>query len=177
VAILPTWSSEELVYFPPKYEATITLRATSGEDGGETSMSRDGTVFLAGAGYGGCCRGLNIAVMDQHTGVTQSLKNFDTWGDYSADDKLIDFIGTIPAGSIVIMTAADEASNQLSSLTRDVIRRDLGSQLIGGIQYWDSWAMITTKGQPVSIAEDLGKYDKTTQHYVGVAVEASITLK
>ncbi|OGL91193.1 hypothetical protein A3H10_00560 [Candidatus Uhrbacteria bacterium RIFCSPLOWO2_12_FULL_46_10] len=156
----PQWRRREQIQFAPANGVTIRLEAISGKLGGrgDAVFVRDGVVFYNTTGGGGGGRGINVATIDPATGVLLELKSFDTWSDAEAGSRLVSFLETLPVGTIVMMSVADEGSSTLYAASRDAISELLGSQLIHNLAYWDRWAMISVIGREVSISEDLVPY-------------------
>ncbi|MCX5665982.1 MAG: hypothetical protein NT036_02895, partial [Candidatus Omnitrophica bacterium] len=113
----------------------------------------------SGGQYGG--RGINIAVLDKYTGIRmEDVRAFDTWlpfgGPHQGHQELIDYINSLPDGSIISLAVEDEAGLVSPSGTpwfdtENLYRtlEGLGSTMIRNVQYQGGWAMIAIKGQGV----------------------------
>ncbi len=125
-----------------------------------------------GGGLGG--RGFNVMALDASTGDELAPpQNFDTYATRSlCDDNdpsaamyaLVDYFATVPDGSLVMISIADEAGlNQDdscapfsdSSCYQEGLAAlaTLGSTRIGDYCFRDSWALIAEKGTGLAIAE------------------------
>jgi len=127
-----------------------------------------GRAFYNRSGGGGSGRGFNAVVLDPVTGAQlQAPQNFDTWGTRQACAQndpsaamysLVSYINSAPAGSLVMISVADDAGiNQDLSCNRYSTSscfenglsalEALGSTQIRSYCFRDSWAMIAIKGQ------------------------------
>jgi hypothetical protein len=80
---------------------------------------------------------------------------------------MVNFLNSVPNGRMLMIAVADEAGlNYDQSCTRfpytwvtNAIQtlEALGSTQIRNYCFWDSWAMITVKGEGVARSEQLGK--------------------
>jgi hypothetical protein len=170
IQVLPTWQSlaGKEILFPPTSYTTIHLTALSGawatgkfSYGADAVFERDGTVFFNGIGGGYGERGINVAAIDPRTGVILELKSYDTWAESNAGDRLVSFLSSLPAGTIIMMAVADEGSSGLSTASRSSITQLVGSQQIKDLGYWDNWALVSAIGQTTPFAEELVPYSST----------------
>ncbi len=122
--------------------------------GAKTVFSRDG-----GSGQG--ARGVNVAVLDDSTGIRmREVRSFDTWNPYGGPhthfQALIDYLNSLPNGAVISIAIGDEggfvnASNQ--PWNEPVVEsayqalEALGSTMIRSVGYGGGWAMIAIKGQ------------------------------
>ncbi len=67
-------------------------------------------------------RGYNVAVIDPQSGVVERTAAFDTHLDEGASQALAVFLQQVPAGTIVAVVAADEASRLLGQEAVDALR-------------------------------------------------------
>ncbi|MBM3747468.1 MAG: hypothetical protein FJW34_16910 [Acidobacteria bacterium] len=102
---------------------------------------------------GGPGRGLNVLSVNPWSGVFSAVRNFDTWADEGASAALIDHLTRLPAGTIVLMAVADEATYRLAAEARGAIATWFGSEYIRALGYQDSWALIGRKGALKPLAE------------------------
>ena len=80
-------------------------------------------VTINGDHIGGNHRGITLTVLDDNNDLV-STKTFDTYGDASASNKLVDAIDSIQNvddGSRVIITTSDEWTHQLSDDAKDAL--------------------------------------------------------
>ncbi len=122
---------------------------------------KDGTLFYAKTGGGGGGRGFNVAVLDQSSGAfIDQGSNFDTWATRStgaAMTALVNYLNSIPAGRVILISVADEASlnTDLSCNRLPFAWVETGLQTLEGLGatqirsycFQDSWALIAVKGQ------------------------------
>src|SRR6266849_4798929 len=167
-----------------------TLRALSqGQDvGGSGAQFQldDKTVFQRRGGRDGG-RGMNVAVLDAHTGIRmQETRNFDTWfmeggwgGRHSHFPELVAYLQSLPNGTILALAIGDEggfiAGPGGKPWPDPYVEQGykaleaLGSQQIRQVQYNGGWVMIIAKGQGV-LAEGL------SEPLQPVMIEASVAL-
>jgi hypothetical protein len=72
-----------------------------------------GHIYVDGRDVSPGGRGYNVAVIDPQTGAVEDTANFDTHLDEGASQALAAFLAKVPAGHIVAVAAADEASRLL----------------------------------------------------------------
>jgi hypothetical protein len=110
--------------------------------------------FFLGCGGGYGFRGFNIAVMNPDDGSLYDFKTYDTWSENDADDRMAEYLPTIPDGMIVLMAIADEGSKYLIDEVRDVIANTLGSELIYSLGYNDGFVLAVVKGNNNTLTEN-----------------------
>jgi hypothetical protein len=183
--------SDDYLPPPPQLELRAVSRgALAAEYGWQYGVARfykDGVAFYEETGGGGGGRGFNFAVVDPSTGEVEQALNFDTYGTRSTGTAMlamIAFLNAIPAGKVVMAAVADEAGlnvgpSDCSFLAHPWVEaglqalEELGSRQIRSYCFWNSWAMMTVKGElggdgePQARAEMVGS---------GIAVEAHVTL-
>jgi hypothetical protein len=134
-------------------------------DQGRAEFHIDGkTVYQALGGAGGG-RGINVAVLDAHSGIRmQETRNFDTWlstggfgGPHDHFQDLITYLNSLSPGSIILLSIGDEggfinpntgAAWQDSNVEQGYEALEaLGSTQIRQVGYNGGWAMISIKGQ------------------------------
>jgi hypothetical protein len=142
---------------------------------GFAEFDKGNTMLFRKLGDGCNGRGLSIAAISPITGdlltYPGSLETFDTWNTRttgSAMANLINFVNSLPDGTILLMSVADEAGfNQFppASCSLSVypwvqngitFLQSLGSRQIQNYCYGGSWAMITVKGEGTARAEQVG---------------------
>jgi hypothetical protein len=126
----------------------ISLRVYSGGYKSSSPLARfdwDGRTVhsTTGAGSG---RGINAMVVDSATGVFSAVRTFDTWGDKTASEKLVDFVSALPDGALVLFAVADDGTLKLTPQARTAVGTMFGSRYIGWLGYQQSWALIGRKG-------------------------------
>jgi len=162
----------------------LVYKATSkGGCGGYARFFRGSISFFCGVGCAlNLGRGFNVAVIDPATGqLLEPVRKYDTWytrGTGTAMTDMVNFLNSVPNGRMLMIAVADEAGlNFDQSCTRfpyawvtNAIQtlEALGSTQIRNHCFWDSWAMITVKGEGVARSEQLGK---------GVEAAAQVTLQ
>ncbi|XP_013418458.2 cell surface hyaluronidase-like [Lingula anatina] len=110
-------------------------------------------------------RGLNLRVIDRQTGRVTAKQSFDTHGDSTASQGLIDFINKQKNGAIIAMAAYDEPSSKLNKDARNFLSK-MGSKEAGSLRHREPWAFIAVKGSPSETVEERVKYiNPTTTHY------------
>ncbi|KAL4658418.1 protein FAM3C-like [Arapaima gigas] len=88
-------------------------------------------------------RGINIALVEGHSGILTGSGVFDMFsGDVS---DLIAFLKTITNGTIVMMASFNDPASNLSEEARKMIG-ELGSTNINTIEFRDSWVFVGRKG-------------------------------
>jgi hypothetical protein len=81
-----------------------------------------GQIYVDGKAVGPNQRGYNVAVIHPRSGTVEHTAAFDTHLDKGASRALAAFLRTVPAGHIVAVAAADEASRLLSQEAVDALR-------------------------------------------------------
>ena len=99
-------------------------------------------------------RGYNVVVVHPVTGAVERAAAFDTHLDEGASQALAAFIGEAPAGHVVLVAAADEASRLLGPEAVDALR-SIGAS--GDLRDHFRWghAIIGVKGAPGGALEAL----------------------
>jgi uncharacterized protein (TIGR03437 family) len=128
----------------------ISLQAYSGGYKSSFPLARfdwDGRPVhsTTGAGSG---RGINVMVVDPATADFSAVRAFDTWGDKTASDMLVEFVSALPDGTLVLFAVADDGALNLTPQARNIIGTMFRSQYIGWLGYQQSWALIGRKGFP-----------------------------
>jgi hypothetical protein len=126
----------------------ISLRAFSGGYKSSFPLARfdwNGRPLYSttGAGSG---RGINVMVVDPATGIFSAVRAFDTWGDKTASEKLVEYVSALPDGALVLFAVADDGALKLTPQARIAIGTMFRSQYIGWLGYQQSWALIGRKG-------------------------------
>jgi hypothetical protein len=81
-----------------------------------------GHIYVDGQDVSPNQRGYNVAVLDPQTGEVAQTAAFDTHEDRGASQALSAFLGNVPAGYLVAVAAADEASRLLDQAAVDALR-------------------------------------------------------
>lgn len=136
----------------------------------------------------GGSRGWNVAAIDPKTGdLREPAQNFDTWyAGETAARAFIRFLDRQPAGTLLLIAVGDDAGmtdgrtagcplNPAAGTTccrpldgafeqlRLALER-LGAVQLRGYCYWNSYALITVKGEGAK-AEQLGRPTEVTLRY------------
>jgi hypothetical protein len=90
-------------------------------------------------------RGLTLVVLDQRAPKARATSSFDTFADPAAPQRLKEAVDKLPADTVVVLLAKDDAASQWRQ-AHDGIIRQLGGQasLVG--HYRASYALIGSKG-------------------------------
>ncbi|CAH1247986.1 TMEM2 [Branchiostoma lanceolatum] len=105
-------------------------------------------------------RGINVLVVDPATAAQVDFGSFDTYVDRAESDRLVDFLGKIPDGSIVSMGVLAEGSEKLTAAAKNAIAA-FGSSVISTLGYRQYWAFVAIKGDPTSAVENTVMYSAT----------------
>ncbi|MBN1480977.1 hypothetical protein EH223_00720 [candidate division KSB1 bacterium] len=90
-------------------------------------------------------RGFNIAVLNPNNGDVLDSGYFDTYANAEQTREMVEFIGKIPQGRLVLAAVRDEGSAQLTEEAFQALET-LGSSMIRNLGYRDMWAIIGKKG-------------------------------
>jgi hypothetical protein len=156
---------------------------------GGAEFRKGGETFYSGRGCAiGGARGWNVAALDSRTGaLLESVRNFDTWYDgAAAATAMIEFLNRQPAGTLLLIAVGDEAGMTVgrssgcsynpapgSTCCRPLggeferLRETLegvGARHAGSLCYWNSYAVITTKGAGAH-SEHLAKGSEARTRY------------
>jgi len=155
--------------FDPDYDPTITieLKAVSkGTKPGTTQWDtyarfyKDSSIpFYDKPGDGGY-RGINIAVLDNVTGVKEDTKVFDTYTNTANATAMVNYLNGIANNKLLMFAIADEGITSLTEAAKQTLE-SLGSTRIRSVGIRESWAMVTKKGAGSAYAEDGGSDEKT----------------
>ena len=96
-----------------------------------------------GAAFG---RGINVMVVDPATGIFSAVRAFDTYGDATASENLVDYLSGLPHGALVLFAVADDGTLKLTREARIAIGTMFQSRYIWWLGYQQSWALIGRKG-------------------------------
>jgi hypothetical protein len=138
---------------------------------GGAEFRRNAETFYSGRGCAiGGARGWNVAALDPRTGaLLESVWNFDTWYDgASAAAAMVEFLNRQPVGTLLLIAVGDEAGMTVgrtsgcpynpapgSTCCRPLggeferlraTLEGLGAREAGRLCYWNSYAVIITKG-------------------------------
>jgi len=186
--IMATYQNTKTSFALKVIPLTILLEAISDD---MAIFKKDEIKFYEKYGYGGGGRGFNVAAISPTTGeLIYPVKNFDTYAsreDGKQMKAMIDFINSLPNGTLLLIAVADEAGLNTwpvgilppyTSCTSKVnpyneqgkqLLEALGSTMIRKYCYRYHWAMITIKGSG-KLAED---YDND---YYQVTIKASLPI-
>lgn len=117
-------------------------------------------------------RGFNIAAIDTATGqLIVPVRCFDTWSTRDNGivmNNMVNFLDSLQNGTLIMIAVRDEAGldsfppSSCSSLPYSWVNNGsttleaLGSKKIRNYCYWNSWAMVTVKGEGSARDEQLG---------------------
>uniref|UniRef100_UPI00358DF2FC protein FAM3B-like isoform X1 n=2 Tax=Myxine glutinosa TaxID=7769 RepID=UPI00358DF2FC len=88
-------------------------------------------------------RGMNIAVLKVSTGDID-VKSYDMYeGDFS--DPMVNFLKSLPNGSIIFIATHDDGATRLSPKARTVLG-EMGSNEIANLKFRDNWVFVTGRG-------------------------------
>ncbi|XP_029468423.1 cell surface hyaluronidase isoform X2 [Rhinatrema bivittatum] len=91
-------------------------------------------------------RGLNVRVIDQDTARVLEADRFDTHEYPNENQRLQEFLKAQDPGRIVAIAVGDSASKSLFDETKRIIQNLLGSKLVRGLSYRQSWAFVGVIG-------------------------------
>ncbi|XP_044534031.1 protein FAM3C [Gracilinanus agilis] len=110
-------------------------------------------------------RGINVALVNGKTGEALRTEYFDMWGGDVA--PFIEFLKSIPDGTIVLMGTYDDGATKLTHEARLLIAA-LGSTAIVNLDFRDNWVFCGGKGiKTKSPFEQHIKNNKDTNKYEG----------
>jgi hypothetical protein len=118
------------------------LVSSAGEEVGDF-----GHIYVNGEDVSPNGRGYNVAVIDPASGVVESTATFDTHLDENASQALAAYLDQVPAGRIVAVAAADEASRLLGDHAAEALHSIGASRSLQGKIRWGH-AIIGVKGAP-----------------------------
>ncbi len=121
----------------------VTAKSAGFLIGNYWEISVDGIVIeILGAGH---ARGLNVIVINEHSGNVIYRKSFDTFSSSAHSETFANFISSLSNGRIVVIAIKDEATRSLGESAIQACE-SIGSRLIRQIGYRHSWAIIGQKG-------------------------------
>ncbi|CAE7577100.1 Pomgnt1 [Symbiodinium necroappetens] len=132
--------------------ADIGVRSAGWADGNEVVFFAAGKNF-----YVGSHRGLAVVTV-RPDGSRKDAATFDTMA--SGSDALAAYIHSIENGTMVLIGAKDEASNNLTDTAKAAIKT-CGATMIDGLSWRGAYALVGVKGGP-ALAEDI---KRTTEGY------------
>ncbi|XP_055974733.1 inactive cell surface hyaluronidase CEMIP2 isoform X1 [Sorex fumeus] len=140
---------EEMPTFGKKFigvEAGGTLELHGARKASWTLLAR--TLPASGLTFGSYVfekdfsRGLNVRLIDQHTGKVLESLRFDTHEYHNESRRLEEFLRVQDPGRIVAIAVGDSAAKSLLQGTIQMIQERLGSRLIQGLGYRQAWALV-----------------------------------
>jgi hypothetical protein len=175
------------------YSTGATVPATNWAHG-IAKFYKDKALTYAKYGGAGGGRGFNVLAIQPTTGEPVQLhKNFDTWvtrGNCdpatSAMVALTNFLNSLPNGTLILIAVGDEAGLTQSHLQPCVripatcidqgiaTLQALGSAQIQNYCYWDSWAMVTVKGEVGTDGRPKARQEQLGKAVIGNGVDASV---
>jgi len=118
--------------------ADIVVRSAGFSDGNEASFRIDGKLI-----YDSSRRGLTVVVLRPDL-VVKSVTTYDTF-EGSGADRLESFLNGQPQDTLILVGAADEASNGLSVGVKEAIK-GYGAMQIDAVGWRSSYALVGRKG-------------------------------
>ncbi|CAN0378440.1 protein FAM3C-like [Lampetra fluviatilis] len=110
-------------------------------------------------------RGINIVGINSVTGEVTDSHVFDMWGNDCADE-MVQYLESIPDGTILFMASHDEASTYTNDKVRAALRQ-LGSTKIDELRFRDSWVLVTAKGYSLGRTYEQIVHKDEADHHVG----------
>ena len=158
-----------VAYVPPPQAVSFQAKSQgAGTTLGQAKFLRDGVSFYNLTGGAGGGRGFNVAAFTPGTLKLIDARNFDTYntrGNGDAMASMINFVSALPISTVLLVAVADEAglnmNDQCTHLPGPWIEsgirlfESLGSNLIRGYCFRNSWAMTVVKGAPGGAQEAL----------------------
>jgi hypothetical protein len=143
-----------------------------------------GHIYVNGQEVSPNGRGYNIAVIHPQSGQVEGTAAFDTHLDEGASQALVAFLHSVPAGHIVAVAAADEASRLLGEEAVAALQGIGAAGDLRGLFRWGH-AIIGTQGAPPGTALEALDWMRPVTLVVGegatephlAAAFAKITLK
>jgi uncharacterized protein (TIGR03437 family) len=114
-------------------------------------------------------RGLYMLLVNGVTGAFGAVERYDLWASAEESQRLETRLQGLPAGMIVAMAIADEATFEMQPSLRALIQEKLGSQAIASLGYQHSWAIISKVGVTEPLAE-------ASSAHAAVRVQATLEL-
>lgn len=114
----------------------IVARSAGFSDGNLATFWVDGQLL-----YSTSSRGLTVLVLNEDASM-KSVETFDTYADSASFEA---FLSGLPDSSIMLIAAADEASQSLGTTAKASLS-SCGATLADGIAYRSSYALVGTKG-------------------------------
>ena len=119
----------------------LRVRSAGAADGNFVEFSVNGVLVDLDPG-----RGLSVVSL-QEDGQVMEKRVFDTGFEGSGSAPLVDFLQTLPHGTIFMMAAMDDATDSLTEEAKAAIE-SLGGVDIRSLAYRGSYALIGVKGGP-----------------------------
>ena len=142
-----TSSKEKKIYVPtgctvPDTNSILQLdvRSEGINVGNRFSMSKDREEI-----FNGRRRGINIAIIDEVSGKTLLIKNFDTYAPGSYSNYLSKEIEKLDPGALVMICSSGDVDDNLDTRAKRAIAT-LGSSSVFSINTDSSWALVGIKG-------------------------------
>ena len=99
-------------------------------------------------------RGIHLVVINQYNGQVMGTKVFDTYMK-GFDNYMVEYLSGLREGMILVFAVKDEASMGLSEVGKRGLK-ELGSRLIDGLGWRDTWLLLCQKGRK-PLKEYIGK--------------------
>ncbi|MDZ7623390.1 MAG: interleukin-like EMT inducer domain-containing protein [Ignavibacteriaceae bacterium] len=131
-----------------EYENLLEISSAGTDDGEFGSIKLNDSEKLPNTFYWG----IATAIIDSATLEPSEFRYFVYSGDTAPADSLINYINSLPSGTLLAMTiCADGAQSVLGFSQGTPVRQaieTLGSLYVDSVLYRDSWCMIGKKGAP-----------------------------
>lgn len=132
-----------------KAPLSILIQSHGNGRPGSAKVELDGELALVGK------RGYNFVVIDPVSGKVEMLASFDTYASTEASDHMVQFIDSIPLGSIVAAFVWDEASTNLTDEASEKLKTLGAQRSIVGL-HRSSHALLGVKGASPGQALEIG---------------------
>lgn len=136
----------------PRTSSVVLALSSSGYGAGAVATIHWGGALLAGSGTVGE-RGLLLLAVHPALGLVPPVERYDVYDSASESARLEARLAALPAGTIVAMAIADDATLSMQPSLRSLIQTKLASTAIAGLGYQHSWAIIGKIGASPPMAE------------------------
>ncbi|MCW5965187.1 MAG: hypothetical protein KIT83_14210 [Bryobacterales bacterium] len=136
----------------PRTSSVLLALSSAGYSAGAVAAMHWGGELLAGSGIDGD-RGLLLLVLNPTLGLVPPVERYDVYDTTSESARLEARLAALPAGTIVAMAIADDATLSMQPSLRSLIQTKLASTAIAGLAYQNAWAIIGKIGAAQPMAE------------------------
>jgi hypothetical protein len=138
-------------------DLTISVKSEGHDDGNMCQIKINDDVIVSPGD-----RGLNVLVLSGEDGTIVESASFDTHISKEESEDFARLIETLEPGSVVVVAAKDDCSEQLTEAAR-LACESLGSKQVRNIKYRSGWCLVATK----TTADTLAKF--TTDETMSLA--------